>query len=104
MLLLVDHQFEGHIRERLVVSYYRYNAQRSSSTRVDDVCTLLRSTGFSKSSSKRPSNYPEDYFKYIHTFFSNTNNYFTSFIYLNNNSVCIIYLGEYQLNQHLLIY
>ncbi|KAK0182776.1 hypothetical protein PV327_000877 [Microctonus hyperodae] len=65
MLLLVDHQFEGQIRERLVVSYYRYNAQRSSSTRVDDVCTLLRSTGFSKSSSKRPSNYPEDYFKRV---------------------------------------
>ncbi|XP_008550175.1 WASH complex subunit 5 [Microplitis demolitor] len=62
MLLLVDHQFEGHVRERLLVSYYRYNAQRSSSTRVDDVCTLLRSTGFSKSSAKRPANYPEDYF------------------------------------------
>lgn len=65
MLLLVDYQFEGHIRERLLVSYYRYNAQRSSSTRVDDVCMLLRSTGFSKSSLKRPSNYPEDYFKRV---------------------------------------
>lgn len=63
MLLLVDYHFEGCIRERLLVSYYRYNAQRSSSTRVDDVCMLLRSTGFSKTSNKRPANYPEEYFK-----------------------------------------
>ncbi|XP_061936928.1 WASH complex subunit 5 isoform X2 [Apis cerana] len=65
MLLLVDYHFEGCIRERLLVSYYRYNAQRSSSTRVDDVCMLLRSTGFSKISNKRPANYPEDYFKRV---------------------------------------
>ncbi|XP_053979138.1 WASH complex subunit 5 [Hylaeus volcanicus] len=65
MLLLVDYYFEGCVRERLLVSYDRYNAQRSSSTRVDDICTLLRSTGFSKTSSKRPANYPEDYFKRI---------------------------------------
>ncbi|KAK9307551.1 hypothetical protein QLX08_002167 [Tetragonisca angustula] len=65
MLLLVDYHFEGCIRERLLVSYYRYNAQRSSSTRVDDVCMLLRSTGFSKISNKRPANYPEEYFKRV---------------------------------------
>ncbi|XP_015590891.1 WASH complex subunit 5 [Cephus cinctus] len=65
MLLLVDCHFEGYVRERLLVSYYRYNAQRSSSTRVDDVCMLLRSTGYSKSSLKRPANYPEEYFKRV---------------------------------------
>ncbi|KAF7991199.1 hypothetical protein HCN44_002761 [Aphidius gifuensis] len=65
MLLLVDHQFEGQIRERLIVSYYRYNAQRSSSTQVDEICLLLRSTGFSKTSQKRPPNYPDDYFKRV---------------------------------------
>ncbi|XP_033351507.1 WASH complex subunit 5 [Bombus vosnesenskii] len=65
MLLLVDYHFEGCIRERLLVSYYRYNAQRSSSTRVDDICMLLRSTGFSKISNKRPANYPEEYFKRV---------------------------------------
>lgn len=65
MLLLVDYHFEGRIRERLLVSYYRYNAQQSSSTRVDDICMLLRSTGFSKASGKRPVNYPEDYFRRI---------------------------------------
>ncbi|XP_076166156.1 WASH complex subunit strump [Ptiloglossa arizonensis] len=65
MLLLVDYHFEGCVRERLLVSYDRYNAQRSSSTRVDDICRLLRSTGFSKTSSKRPANYPEEYFKRV---------------------------------------
>ena len=65
MLLLVDYHFEGCIRERLLVSYYRYNAQHSSSTRVDDICMLLRSTGFSKISNKRPTNYPEEYFKRV---------------------------------------
>ncbi|KAG5323976.1 WASC5 protein, partial [Acromyrmex heyeri] len=65
MLLLVDYHFEGRIRERLLVSYYRYNAQRSSSTRVDDVCMLLRSTGYVRTLSKRPANYPEEYFKRV---------------------------------------
>ncbi|KAL2712235.1 WASH complex subunit 5 [Vespula squamosa] len=65
MLLLVDHHFEGRIRECLLVSYYRYNAQESSSTKVDDICMLLRSTGYSKISGKRPINYPEDYFRRI---------------------------------------
>lgn len=65
MLLLVDYHFEGRIRERLLVSYHRYNAQRSSATRVDDVCMLLRSTGYVRTLSKRPANYPEEYFKYV---------------------------------------
>jgi len=65
MLLLVDYHFEGRIRERLLVSYHRYNAQRSSATRVDDVCMLLRSTGCVRTLSKRPANYPEEYFKYV---------------------------------------
>ncbi|XP_058790000.1 WASH complex subunit 5 isoform X2 [Phymastichus coffea] len=65
MLLIVDCYFEGRIRERLIVSYYRYNAQRASSTRVDDVCMLLRSTGFVKGSYKRPQNYPESYFQRV---------------------------------------
>lgn len=63
MLLLVDLHFEGPLREKLLVSYYRYNVQHSSTTRVDDVCVLLRSTGFSASLTKRPANYPEGYFK-----------------------------------------
>ncbi|XP_026671210.1 WASH complex subunit 5 isoform X2 [Ceratina calcarata] len=65
MLLLVDYHFDGPIRERLLVSYYRYNTQRSPFTKVDDICMLLRSTGFSKTSNYRPPNYPEDYFKRV---------------------------------------
>ncbi|XP_043465727.1 WASH complex subunit 5 isoform X3 [Leptopilina heterotoma] len=65
MLLLVDFYFEGPIRERLLVSYYRYNAHSSSSTRVDDVCMLLRSTGFVKSPGKRVPNYPESFFQRV---------------------------------------
>ncbi|XP_051156223.1 WASH complex subunit 5 isoform X2 [Leptopilina boulardi] len=65
MLLLVDFYFEGPIRERLLVSYYRYNAHSSSSTRVDDVCMLLRSTGFIKLYGKRAPNYPESFFQRV---------------------------------------
>ncbi|KAL7298837.1 hypothetical protein TKK_0008576 [Trichogramma kaykai] len=65
MLLSVDCYFDGQIRERLLVSYYRYNVQKVSSTRVDDVCLLLRSTGFSRNLNKRPQNYPESYFQRI---------------------------------------
>ncbi|XP_012278891.1 WASH complex subunit 5 isoform X2 [Orussus abietinus] len=65
MLLVTDLYFEGYIRERLLVSHYRYNVQNSSSTRLDDVCVLLRSTGFSQVQAKRPSNYPEAYFMRI---------------------------------------
>ena len=65
MLLVVDCYFDGRIRERLLVSYYRYNAQRASSTRVDDVFMLLRSTGFVKGLCKRPQNYPEAYFQSV---------------------------------------
>lgn len=67
MLLVVDLHIEGVIRERMLVSYYRYSAQRSSTeSNIDDVCKLLRSTGFTNTStSKRASNYPEDYFKLV---------------------------------------
>ncbi|PSN50014.1 WASH complex subunit 5 [Blattella germanica] len=64
MLLVVDLHIEGVVRERILVSYYRYSAQRSSTeSNIDDVCKLLRSTGFS--SAKRVPNYPEEYFKRI---------------------------------------
>lgn len=67
MLLVVDLHMDGIIRERMLVSYYRYSAQQShAESNIDDVCKLLRSTGFTNSpSAKRVSNYPEDYFKRI---------------------------------------
>ena len=67
MLLVVDLHIEGVVRERMLVSYYRYSAQQSSAeSNIDDICKLLRSTGFSNTSgSKRASNYPEDYFRLV---------------------------------------
>ena len=63
MLLIVDQRIDGVIRERILVLYYRYSAQRSTSdSNIDDVCQLLRSTGYTPNG-KRPMNYPEDYFK-----------------------------------------
>lgn len=68
MLLVLDMRIEGVVRERMLVSYHRYSAQRvSTDTNIDDVCKLLRSTGYINNSNvvKRPPNYPEDYFKRI---------------------------------------
>ncbi|KAF5272730.1 hypothetical protein FQA39_LY07757 [Lamprigera yunnana] len=64
MLLLVDAHIEGTIRERLLISYYRYTPQRrDTQTHIDEVCKLLRDTG--NNSAKRPNNYPEDYFRRV---------------------------------------
>nr|DBA23989.1 TPA: hypothetical protein GDO54_011699 [Pyxicephalus adspersus] len=64
MLLVIDQKIEGEVRERMLVSYYRYSAARSSAdSNMDDICKLLRSTGYSSQpGSKRPPNYPESYF------------------------------------------
>lgn len=66
MLLVIDNHIDGPVRERMLVSYYRYSVQRThSNSKLDEVCQLLRSTGFLKSQpGKRPQHYPEDYFKY----------------------------------------
>lgn len=67
MLLVIDQKIEGEIRERMLVSYYRYSAARSSvDSNMDDICKLLRSTGFSSQPiAKRPLNYPESYFSRV---------------------------------------
>lgn len=66
-LLTVDERIPGPVRERLVVSYFRYSGATSGSghvSHVDTVCELLRSTGFS-AGSKRPSGYPETFFSRV---------------------------------------
>ncbi|VEN49154.1 unnamed protein product [Callosobruchus maculatus] len=64
MLLMVDVYFDGIIRERLLVSYYRYSPQRQNTQScIDEVCKLLRETEYHNP--KRPPTYPEDYFKRI---------------------------------------
>lgn len=67
MLLVVDMKIEGRVRERMLVSYHRYSASRAAvDSNMDDVCKLLRSTGYSSAvGAKRPPNYPEEYFKRI---------------------------------------
>ncbi|XP_067888537.1 WASH complex subunit 5 [Heterodontus francisci] len=67
MLLVIDHKIEGELRERMLVSYYRYSAARSSSdSNLDDICKLVRSTGYSPlAGAKRPPNYPESYFERV---------------------------------------
>lgn len=77
MLLTIDNYFESSLRERIIVSYYRYSSYKSSpSSYLDETCNLMRSTGFlraesqkaaaivGKSSSKnfRPEGYPESFF------------------------------------------
>lgn len=81
MLLIVDSEIDGPVRERLLVSFYRYRlasivffliyedyqdfpfSSRGASTgaHIDDVCRLFRGTG--KIKGKRLPNYPENYFQ-----------------------------------------
>ncbi|XP_062543683.1 WASH complex subunit 5 [Armigeres subalbatus] len=66
MLLVVDLQIPGVVRERLLVAYNRYSALKTDGdSNIDEVCKLLRSTGFndgSASNMKKVFTYPEDYF------------------------------------------
>ena len=66
MFFFVKHflqKFEGIVRERLLIGYIRYSAQKSyMESNIDDVCKLLRSTGFSANKPTKPANYPESYF------------------------------------------
>lgn len=75
MLLAVDTNFEGGLRERLIVSYYRYSSYKSSpESSIVDTCNLLRSTGFRAAQQQiyktstvvkhhRPEGYPESFFQ-----------------------------------------
>uniref|UniRef100_A0A8D0HRZ0 WASH complex subunit 5 n=1 Tax=Sphenodon punctatus TaxID=8508 RepID=A0A8D0HRZ0_SPHPU len=66
MLLVIDQKIEGEVRERMLVSYYRYSAARSADSNMDDICKLLRSTGYSSQpGARRPPNYPESYFSRV---------------------------------------
>lgn len=63
MLLVLELYHPGPVRERLVVGYCRYNITVGI---LDQVCQLIRSTGFVNSpSTKTPLNYPQDYFRQV---------------------------------------
>ena len=64
ILLTIDQNINGTFRERLLVSFFRYSVQlNNSESRIEDICSLFRSTGYS--SQRRPQNYPCDYFNRI---------------------------------------
>ncbi|XP_076032316.1 WASH complex subunit strump [Oratosquilla oratoria] len=67
MLLVVDTQFPGIVRERIIVAHHRHSGQTAPrDTNIDDVCKLMRCTGFSNApGAKRPQNYPESFFKRV---------------------------------------
>lgn len=45
-------------------------ARADVDSNIDDVCKLLRSTGFSLTpGAKRPLKYPEDYFRFVSDYF-----------------------------------
>lgn len=64
MLLLCDLFIPGSMRERLVVAFYRYSTSQSQ-TNIDDVCKLLRDTGYDQHSGRRPTDYPVEYFSRV---------------------------------------
>lgn len=65
MLLVVDMKMEGPVRERMLVAFHRYSTQQTNvDSNIDDVCKLLRSTGYLRTPViKRPPKYPEDFFR-----------------------------------------
>ena len=65
MLLITDQKIEGLVRERMLVAFHRYSAQQTNvDTNIDDVCKLLRSTGYQQTPVvRRPAKYPEDFFR-----------------------------------------
>ncbi|XP_013190623.2 WASH complex subunit 5 [Amyelois transitella] len=64
MLLLCDLFIPGPVRERLMVAFYRYSTTQSQ-TNIDDVCKLLRDTGYDQQLSKKPADYPVEFFSRI---------------------------------------
>ena len=66
MLLLLDRLIPSLARERLVVCYIRYKGQNSSDY-VNEVCKLIKTTGYQYFPKTRneilPKNYPCDYFQ-----------------------------------------
>ena len=67
MLMITDFKIEGPIRERMLVAFHRYSTNEASvDSNIDDVCKLLRGTGFQRLPvPRRPPKYPEDYFAYV---------------------------------------
>ena len=65
--MITDFKIEGPVRERMLVAFHRYSTNEASAdSNIDDVCKLLRGTGFQRlPTPRRPPKYPEDYFAYV---------------------------------------
>ena len=70
MLMITDFKIEGPVRERMLIAFHRYSTNEASAdSNIDDVCKLLRGTGFQRlPTPRRPPKYPEDYFAYVMPF------------------------------------
>jgi len=64
ILKLLDEKIEGIVRERMLISYLRYKGQAEEPL-LDEVCKLLKSTGFNVNAPKRPQNYPEEFYSRV---------------------------------------
>lgn len=67
MLLMLDDHIPGPIREKLIISYYRYKGGQASISNINEVCKLCKQTGylpprFNAGTTKRPEGYPEFFF------------------------------------------
>lgn len=60
MLLLMDIKIPGIVRERMLMSYYRYKGS-GEIPNIDEICKLCRQTGF-VAGQKPPPDYPVEYF------------------------------------------
>ena len=67
MLMLMDNFMIGSVREKIIISYYRYKGGQSAIQNINEVCKLCKNTGYLPSQfnggiAKRPTNYPEEFF------------------------------------------
>lgn len=67
MLLMMDMLIEGSVREKIIISYYRYKGGNKIK-KINEVCRICKSNGylspkFNNGVLKRPKNYPDIYFK-----------------------------------------
>ena len=62
ILLLLDQQIPGSVRERLIVAQYRHKGE-SPAVSIVELSRLCRDSGYrhGRATAKRPPNYPEDY-------------------------------------------
>eukprot|EP00049_Salpingoeca_infusionum_P018780 m.358747 g.358747 ORF g.358747 m.358747 type:complete len:1177 (-) comp18266_c0_seq1:307-3837(-) len=66
MLLTIDNNIPGLVRERLIASYQRYCDSEAEQTNIEQVINLFRLTDYhADPAAKRPQAYPEAYFKRV---------------------------------------